>query len=263
MYNQCPQQNSQWQTYQQCPTGYTCQNNGCVATAPYGYCTNGQPRTAPAQAQPAASSCTVGTWTDASNGCQTNWQCTAGAAGSPTAQLSCQPLVAASGTIVTFAYVCANGATAATASNFTIPSATTLSGTATTSAKKPTDGTSSVTYGLTCTNANVTPALTASAQCAVQIGNAAIVLVATPEKIAKTETEDLKRKSTIGWVTSGMQSCVISNADFIDWTSQQAGNTSVSGAAVSPIITADTIFKLTCQTLGGTTASSTVKVLSI
>jgi hypothetical protein len=95
------------------------------------------------------------------------------------------------------------------------------------------------------------------------VGNAAIVLVATPEKIAKTETEDLKRKSTIGWVTSGMQSCVISNTDFADWTTAQAGNTSISGAAVSPIITADTTFKLTCQTLGGATASSTVKVLSI
>jgi hypothetical protein len=263
MYSQCPQQNSQWQSVQQCPTGYTCSGNSCQAQAPYGYCTNGQPRTAPAQAQPAASSCSAGTWQDSSNGCQQSWQCSTGSTtGAPTAQLSCQPLTAASGMTITLAYVCSGGSTKVAATGFTATE-TELASTTKTIIQKPTDGTNSVTYAVTCTNANASPVTTASAQCSVSVGNAAIVLVATPEKIAKTETEDLKRKSTIGWVTSGMQSCVISNTDFADWTTAQAGNTSISGAAVSPIITTDTTFKLTCQTLGGAIASSTVKVLSI
>jgi hypothetical protein len=163
---------------------------------------------------------------------------------------------------ITLAYVCSGGSTKVAATGFTATE-TELASTTRTIIQKPTDGTNSVTYAVTCTNANASPVTTASAQCSVSVGNAAIVLVATPEKIAKTETEDLKRKSTIGWVTSGMQSCVISNTDFADWTIAQAGNTSISGAAVSPIITADTTFKLTCQTLGGAIASSTVKVLSI
>lgn len=268
-YNQCPQRNAPWQTVRQCPTGYSCQNNGCVATAPYGTCTSGQPRTAPPQPQPPASACTVGSWQDTSNGCQQSWQCvptptatSTPASGAPTAQLSCQPLKAVPNTTITFSYACAGGATAASATGFSIPSSTTLSGSATTSIAKPSGGTS-VTYSLTCTNGSATPNTTASAQCVVQVGIPTIVMVATPEKIAKSETDDIKRKSTIGWVTSGMQSCVVSNTDFSNWTSQQAGNTSVSGGVASPVITQDTTFLLTCQTLAGTTATSSVKVLSI
>ena len=269
MYNQCPQQNAPWQTYQQCPTGYSCQNNGCVATAQYGYCADGRtPRTGPAQQQPPASSCTVGSWVDQSNGCQTSWQCIAGNATStsgtnPTAQLSCQPQTTISGATTTMAYACANGATKATGTNFSINPSSQLSGSTSTVTTKPADGSTSVTYTLTCANENVSPALTASAQCSVRVGNPAIVLVATPDTLSKTATADSQRKSTIGWVTTGMQSCVISNADFADWTTQQASITSISGAVTSPIIpasTSETIFKLTCQTLAGTTASSTVKV---
>lgn len=266
MYNQCPQQNAQWQTIQQCPTGYSCQNNGCVATAPYGYCTSGQPRTAPPQTQPAATTCTVGTWQDTSNGCQQSWQCIASTqtptGSTPTAQLSCQPLKAVPKMTITFSYACAGGATASSATGFSIPSDTTLSGNATTSIAKPASGTS-VTYALTCTNKSVTPNTTASAQCVVQVASSTIVMVATPEKISKSETDTLKRQSTIGWVTSGMQSCVVSDQDFPEWNNQQANNTSVSGAATSPVITQDTTFLLSCQTLAGTTATSSVKVLAI
>jgi hypothetical protein len=60
-----------------------------------------------------------------------------------------------------------------------------------------------------------------------------------------------------------MQSCVISSADLPSWSDSQASITSVAGAVTTPVIDADTTFKLTCQTLGGTEASSTVKVLAI
>lgn len=267
MYAQCYNlQQGNAQQVQQCQQGYSCQNNSCQPQAIYGYCADGRtPRSAPAQQQPPASSCTVGTWQDTSNGCQTNWQCIPGNGGTssttPTAQLSCQPLSAVSGSTVSFSYACAGGATDIAASGFPI-TATTLSGNATTTIQKPAGG-NSVAYSLSCINKSVSPAATASAQCTVQVGNASIVLVATPDRVAQSETDTTKKQSTIGWVTSGMQACTIADPDFSDWTSQQAGNTSVSGAATSPVITTTTTFTLTCTTLAGTTASSSVKVLSI
>jgi hypothetical protein len=158
---------------------------------------------------------------------------------------------------ISLSYACAGGATSASTTGFTIPSDS-LSGTASAIVQKPTLG-NTVTYGLTCKKG----ATTASAQCSVRTAGTSIVLIATPEKIQKSETDELKRKSTVGWVTTGMQSCVISSADLPSWSDSQASITSVAGAVTTPVIDADTTFKLTCQTLGGTEASSTVKVLAI
>ena len=272
MYAPCANnQPNNAQSVQQCPTGYACQatsgsaNSSCQPSAPYGYCADGRtPRTAQAQQQPPASSCTVGAWQDTSNGCQTSWQCIAGASNTsqPTAQLSCQPKNAVSGMTINFSYACANGATSAVATGFSLPTSAPLAGTATTSAVKPA-GTQTVVYSLTCSNASSTPALTASAQCSVQVGNPTIVVVATPEQIEKNETEEAKRKSAIGWVPTGMRACRVSSPSFEVWTNDQSSNTSIAGVAVTPVITADTSFFVACETLGGTTATSSVKVLAI
>lgn len=266
MYAQCyNQQPGNAQQIQQCPTGYACQNNACQPSAQYGYCADGRtPRTAPAQPQPAANTCTVGAWEDASNGCQTSWRCAPRGSGSgqPTAQLSCQPTAASSGTTINITYACANGATTASATGFSITSETTLSGTASATVQKPASG-QTITYALTCTNTSVTPVLSASEQCTVRVATPTIVLVATPEKVSQAEADEEKRKSTIGWVTSGMQKCAISSPDFATWSEQQASNTSVAGAAVSPVIPpAGAQFNLACTTLGGTTATSSVRVIS-
>jgi hypothetical protein len=251
------------QMVQQCQNGYTCSaaagssNSSCQIQAQYGYCADGKtPRTAPAQQQPPASSCTSGNWQDTSNGCQTNWQCVSGT-GQPTAQLSCQPTSATAGMTISLSYACAGGATSASTTGFTIP-ADSLSGTASDVVQKPTIG-NTVTYGLSCKK----DAATASAQCSVRTAGTSIVLIATPEKIQKSEADEVKRESTIGWVTTGMQSCVISSPDLPTWSDSQASITSVAGAVASPALTADTKFVLTCTTLGGTEASSTVKVLAI
>jgi hypothetical protein len=272
MYAPCANnQSSNAQSVQQCPSGYACQatngsaNSSCQPSAPYGYCADGRtPRTAQAQQQPPASTCTVGAWQDTSNGCQTSWQCIAGASNTsqPTAQLSCQPKNAVAGMTINFSYACANGATSAVATGFSLPTGAPLAGTATTSAVKPA-GTQTVVYSLTCSNASSTPALTASAQCSVQVGNPTIVVVATPEKVEKNETEEIKRKSTIGWVTTGMRACRVSSPSFEVWTNDQSSNTSIAGVVVTPVITADTTFFVACETLGGTTATSSVKVLAI
>lgn len=266
MHAQCyNQQPGNAQQIQQCPTGYACQENACQPSAQYGYCADGRtPRTAPAQPQPAASTCTVGAWEDASNGCQTSWRCTPKGSGSgqPTAQLSCQPTAASAGATINITYACANGATTASSTGFSIASETTLSGTASATAQKPASG-QTTTYALTCTNTSTTPVLSASEQCTVRVATPTIVLVATPEKISQAEADEEKRKSTIGWVTSGMQKCAISSPDFATWSEQQASNTSVAGAAISPIIPpTGAQFNLACTTLGGMIATSTVRVIS-
>lgn len=264
MYLPCANRGqSNAQMIQQCPTGYSCSasngssNSSCQIQAPYGYCADGHtPRTAPAQQQPPASSCTVGTWQDTSNGCQTGWQCKSGT-GQSTAQISCQPQTATAGMDIAISYACAGGATSARAQGFTIP-ANSLSGTTSVVAEKPTLG-DTVTYGLTCANG----AETSSAQCTVRVGRTSIVLIATPEKVQLSDPEETKRQSTIGWVTTGMQSCVISSPELSTWSDQQKGISSVAGAVTSPTLTADANFVLTCKTLGGTEASSTVKVIAI
>lgn len=265
MHAQCyNQQPGNAQQIQQCPAGYACQNNACQPSAQHGYCADGRtPRTAPAQPQPAASTCTVGAWEDASNGCQTSWRCVPRGTGvNPSAQLSCQPSSTSVGATVNITYACANGATVASSTGFSLASTGALSGTASATVQKPGSGTT-ITYGLTCTNASVTPALTASEQCTVRVASPTIVLVATPEKIVQSEADEEKRKSTIGWVTSGMQKCTISSPDFATWSEQQAGNTSVAGAVVSPVIPpTGAQFNLGCTTLGGTTATSSVRVTS-
>jgi hypothetical protein len=94
----------------------------------------------------------------------------------------------------------------------------------------------------------------ASAQCSVQINQPAIDLVADPQAVPSGDT------SSIGWVTAGMQSCVISSPDDATFTSANASNTSVSGVAQSDAITGPTRFTLTCQTLGGQTKTATTQV---
>jgi hypothetical protein len=66
--------------------------------------------------------------------------------------------------------------------------------------------------------------------------------------------------TSLGWITTGMKSCTIANADFKDWTAQQVNNTNVNGAVQSPPITKNTLFVLDCNSLGGQTKEATVQV---
>ncbi|MBI5470307.1 hypothetical protein HY968_03245 [Candidatus Kaiserbacteria bacterium] len=222
---------------------------------PYGTGTNGQPCTQPQPATPDPAQCTSGTWKPTSaqqNGCVTGYQCVpngTSAGGAPTATLSCQPKVADVGMTIGFSFSC--GASSASAgAGFDTKGA--LSGTSTAIAAAP-DGATTATYTLTCVNLGVT----ASARCTVQVGKASIVLVASPKKVHSGEN------STIGWITAGMTSCVISSPDQSDFTSRNAGITSVNGAATTSPITKNSAFYLDCQTVGGSSkqASTTIELL--
>lgn len=238
------------QTVQQCPQNYTCSSNtNSNSCQPSNVCTP--------PPQPAANLCTVGSWTPVTgqNGCITNWQCGAnganGANGAPTAQLACQPKVADAGMTIMLSYACTN-ATASSGSGF--DTGNQLSGSTTTVIQVPSDGTNLVNYTLTCTNSSGASPLSSSAQCAVQTGKPSIMLVATPEKVPSGQ------EAALGWVTVGQQSCTIADADYSDWTAQNAGNTSVAGTATTPPITHDTTVTLTCRTVGGATQQGSVNL---
>ncbi len=85
-------------------------------------------------------------------------------------------------------------------------------------------------------------------------------MVANPKEIAVNAT------STIGWVTKGMQTCTISSPDapagspLEDFNDENKDITNVSGIAITPPLTEDTEFALSCTTKSGQIKSATVKV---
>ncbi len=234
---------------QTCPTGCAPAGNAC-ATAQ-------QCPTAPAQPDPAG--CANGTWKPTYNGaCVGSWQCVpsgtgTGTNGSLTAQISCNPQVADVGMSIAIAYSCSAGTS--TGTGFQTNGAQSGSALATTT--NPAAGSNSASYGLTCNSAGTV----ATAQCSVQVGKPSIVLIANPKDVASGG------QSALGWITSGMQSCVISSPDIPAFTTQNAGNTNVNGTATTPPLTKTATtsyaFVLHCVTVGGGTrdASTTVTVI--
>lgn len=196
-------------------------------------------------AQPPAQNCNAGTWKPTQSGaCITGWQCVANSG--PQAQISCQPQVADAGMTLAISYSCSAGT--ATGNGFV--ASTSPSGSATTTIAVPPAGTNTATYGLACNNGGVT----GGAQCSVQVAVPTIVLVANPKTVHSGDT------SLIGWITTGMQSCVVSSPDDSSFTSRNSSNTSVAGAATTSPITAAIGYLLHCQTVGGGTRDATTTV---
>lgn len=213
---------------------------------PAGCTPNPNANTCPAAPAQPTTGCTNGSWrpvtTQQSNGrqCTTSWQCAPSTATPPTAELSCQPKVADVGMSVAISFSCAN-ATGSSGSGFSTGDQT--SGSTTTVIATPPQGATGITYALTCRNQN----LTARAECAVEIARPTIVLLANPKNVVSGES------SRIGWITSGMQSCVVSSPQMPGFTTQNANNKSVNGVATTSPITRDTTVVLTCATIGGST----------
>lgn len=205
--------------------------------------------------------CSNGTLFSRSNQCVDTpiQQCPNGCAGNtcaqasrqPVAQLSCQPQIADVGMSIAITYACSAGMSVG--SGFDTGGAS--SGATTATLTTPPIGTNTASYGLTCTNQG----LSANASCSVQIGKPSIVLVTNPK------TVPMNTAAAIGWVTAGMQSCVIGSPDLPDFTSANAGNTNVNGAVTTPALTGPARFILHCVTLGGGTrdASSTIEVAGV
>ena len=234
------------QPVQQCQ--YGCSSATTCAQAP------NQGQNCPAApVQPDPSGCSAGTWKPTYTGaCVNGWQCTSGSGtGQFAAQISCQPQIADVGMSLAISYSCFSGTSEG--SGFQTNGA--QSGSATVTVANPPANTNTATYGLKCTNQGQT----ATAQCTVQVGRPFIVLVANPRAVASSTA------SRLGWVTSGMQSCVISSPDLPAFTAQNAGNTSVSGTATTPPLNSAARFFLNCTTVGGGTrqASTTVSIIGV
>lgn len=164
----------------------------------------------------------------------------------PTATISCQPQLADVGMTVAISYSCSAGVSVGR--GFDTGGA--QSGSATKVIEIPPANATAANFGVTCSNQG----LTGSTQCTIQVNKPSIVLVANPKAVQSG------KESLIGWVTAGMQSCVVSSPEQADFTSRNAGNTSVSGLATTSPITAATNILLRCQTLGGGTREATTTV---
>ncbi len=202
--------------------------------------------------QPDSSSCTGGAWRATYSGsCISGWQCVPGAASAtvaakttPTASIACAPSVADVGAPVTVSYSCSSGT--AVGGGFSAASSSPV----TVAAPNPLAGSNTATFGLTCTDSG----LTGTAQCSVQVARVSLIFVANPAAIVAGD------KSTLGWVTSGMSSCVVSSPDLPSFTASNASNTAVNGTVITPALATSTTFAIQCATLGGNTRSATALV---
>jgi hypothetical protein len=202
-------------------------------------------------AQPSPTSCQGGMWrptTQSGNSCISGWQCVPGSGGgAPSAQLSCQPQVADVGMSIAISFSCGN-ATGSAGQGF--DTGNKLSGSATSTIANPPAGATKATFGLQCTNGTIP----ATDSCSIDISRPSIILVANPKVIP------VNASSTIGWVTTGMESCVVSSPDAAEFSAQNALNTSVNGMAITPALTKTAKFILHCTTLGGQTKDATTTV---
>ena len=216
---------------------YSAQNNAyCSNGAIYAY--NSQTCQYQVQLQCPSGQCNTQNLTNDMYGRQISTQCapTTPTNTQITAQLSCNPRRVDLGSPTTITYSCSQGT--ATGNGFT---ATGTSGSATVTPEKPPRGSTSVTYGLTCTGAQ--GQTVQATPCQVEVNVPLIVIVASPQEV------ESGKYTTLGWVTRGMKSCTVQSlGNHGPWNTEQAKNTSVSGTVKSPDLTQETIFELSCKT---------------
>ncbi|MEK7069134.1 MAG: hypothetical protein AAB947_01990 [Patescibacteria group bacterium] len=263
------QQQPQREFYQKCEFGCQKGSNTCNQTQ----------QCLPPPRQPDPSQCTSGTWKPKYGGqsgaCMVGWECTPSGGpppvpGTPTAQLSCEPKVADAGTEVFLKFSCSAGTSSGSGFNTNgVPS-----GTVPAVLSAPTGGVNTANFGLTCTHEG----RVGSAQCSVQVGKPGIVLVANPKSVKSGKT------SALGWVTAGIQSCVISSVPTEDgprygfkdtlqhipaFTAENANNLSPNGVATTPPLTAVNNatsyygFLLSCTTLGSGSKIATTSISAV
>lgn len=201
--------------------------------------------------QPNPNNCSVGFWQAVYSGtCITGWRCIPSGTGTttpPVATLSCEPPVADVGMSIAITYGCSSGL--ATSSSFRVT--TQPGGSATTTLVNPPGGANTATYSLAC----VDQGRTSGAQCSIQVSRPSIILVANPKTVTLGGT------SLISWLTTGMDSCVISSPDQQDFTERNSAYTSANGAATTSPVSATSMFLLHCDTFAGGVREATTTVL--
>lgn len=192
------------------------------------------------------SACAAGWRPTYSGQCITGWQC--GSATAPVAAISCQPELADIGMNVAISFGCQNAATSV-GQGFSTAGA--LSGSTTTVVTAATSS-STVNFGLTCSTSGASD----SKQCTVRINRPSIVLTANPKIVSSGAT------STVGWVTAGIESCIVSSPNNGAFTAENADKPRASGTAETPILSETMNVSLACTTLAGgsRTATTTVTV---
>ena len=83
---------------------------------------------------------------------------------------------------------------------------------------------------------------------------AAIILVANPKFVRAGE------RATLGWITTGMRTCVISSPQFPAFTAEHSERTAVFGTATTPVLRARANFILSCMSAGGVSRAATTTV---
>jgi hypothetical protein len=114
----------------------------------------------------------------------------------------------------------------------------------------PPENAAGINYALKCENGS----LSAGAQCSVQIAKISISLRAEPQQTP------VGKSALIGWVTTGMESCVISSPGQSDFTDRNANSKKTTGIATTSPITQTTDFYLNCKTVAGGTREEKVTV---
>lgn len=263
-----PPQQQQQNPYQQCSPQYFCQNNALYWGSPqqqqqqqpqYNFLTGSY--TYPPQCQNQQNqfvqACQYGCAQP--QGGQFSTQCAQNPQQNqapPVASLTCggESALYDIGVSVPITFSCTN-AVSSTGSGFSTGGA--LSGSASPVVAKPPAGADIVSYGLTCTASNNQ---TASKRCDARINVTSIVMVANPKEVRA------QASTTIGWVSRGMKTCVISSPDAPQGSLLEKFNDdnrtilNVSGIAVTPPLTTDTDFLLSCVTKADQQKSSRVRV---
>lgn len=207
-------------------------------------------------AQPDPSTCPNGTiravYGGANNSCITSWSCSPTTTNpttptAPTATISCNPNTVDIGGTTTIAYSCSSGTP--TPTGFSL--ASTGSSTVVTITDLPA-GVNSQSFSLKCVDGNTS---SKSASCTVQVAKPSIIFTANPS----TATSSIR--SSLGWVTTGMRSCIVSSPDLPQFTSDNASITSPSGAVMTPLLSSTTRFTLQCSTIGGSSRSAQTSVV--
>ena len=83
---------------------------------------------------------------------------------------------------------------------------------------------------------------------------AAIILVANPKFVRAGE------RATLGWITTGMRTCVISSPQFPAFTAEHSERTAVFGTATTPVLRARANFILSCMSAGGVSRAATTTI---
>ncbi|MAZ67234.1 hypothetical protein CL652_00495 [bacterium] len=104
------------------------------------------------------------------------------------------------------------------------------------------------TYALTCIN-NLAGIENTTSECAVNVANPALAIIATPAVASQNAT------TILSWKAKEVSSCIVTSEQYPSF--ERRG---IEGEAFSPPLTTNSIFTLTCETVTGSVQERRVEV---